>query len=347
MVLNTINNSSGGKLKTEFLNGSVIVDLDDNDSNAESELYNMIGSLILLLSCVMTILFNGSLLFCMLKNKKKQWMRNAQQIFYLILSDFIVGFLLLPRTATIFIRMSGLPFSMCATFSYILSTTNSVSFYHIMAVCIHRCRMAIRIHVPFDVDRYNYGRESLVIWVGVLLAFVPPYIFWGRHGEILYKCRFESVFGSSDAGAQIYMLVLYVIPWITTNVLYIFVVFKVKKSLQRVHVINNDSKASAHPVSFTSQTEKANKKILRTVGFLLLVFNASIMVSMSVVLGELFKTVIPHIIQPVIFANKLFHPFIYMSASSTLKKETGRVVCEIISSFRCKMPWNKHASQNG
>ena len=58
MALNTTNNSaySGDKLKTDFLNGSAVLDFNQNsDISAESELYNMTGSLVLFLSTVMTI----------------------------------------------------------------------------------------------------------------------------------------------------------------------------------------------------------------------------------------------------------------------------------------------------
>ena len=203
--------------------------------------------------------------------------------------------------------------------------------------------MAIRIHIPFNTDSYNYGRESLLLWIGVLVALVPPYVFWGRHGEILDKCRFENVFGSMDAGAKIYLLVLYTIPWITTNILYLFVLFKVKRSLKRVHVINSNTNEPTQTDSSTSQTAQANKKILRTVGFLLLTFNVSIVVSIAIVLGQLFETVVPHILQSFVLINNICNPFIYMSASSTLKKETGRVVYEIISIFKCKckVQWNR------
>ena len=221
MALNTINNSfdsTCGELKTGPCNDSAL----KNDISADQlELRIMIGSIILFLSTFMTIIFNGLLLYCFLKNRKKQWVKNAKQLFYLILSDFIVGLLLLPRNALIFLRTTGLSFTTCAVFSYMLTTTQSVSFYHIMAVCIHRCKMATRINVPMGVDRYNYGRESLFIWVGVLLASVPPYVFWGRHGEIIHKFLLGYIFGPLDTGAKMYLLVLYIIPWIATNILYI------------------------------------------------------------------------------------------------------------------------------
>ena len=229
MTLNTTNNSTdlGVKLCPDFLSESKDLDFDynydDNSDAPEIYPYFQIGAIFLLVSTLLTIVINGSLLFCIVKNRKKQWTRNAHQTKYLILSDFLVGLLLLPRNAKIFMPDTEIPFSTCATFSYILVTTQNVSFYHIMAVCIHRVRMAIRIHMPFNTDRYNYGRESLVIWVGVLLTSLPPYVIWGLHGgELLHRCRFEYVFGPMGAGAQIYMLTLYIIPWIATNTCYLF-----------------------------------------------------------------------------------------------------------------------------
>ena len=353
-----------GKLETDFLNRSVISEVDQNsDISTESVLYNMTSTIIAFLLTFMTILFNGSLLFCILKNKKKQWVRNARQITYLILSDFIIGVLLLPR---IFVRPTEVHFSTCAPLSYIFITTKTVSFYHIMAVCIHRVRMAIQIHVPFNTDKYNYGRESLIIWIGVMLALIPLYTIWGKHEEIIHKCTFDYIFGSMEKGAKIYLLILYVIPWIITNVLYMWFLFKVRRSLKRVHVAQTDSDVSTQADtrfrckfmnnhtcvidlqtgacvvepskqmdSSTSQTAQANKKILRTVGFLLLTFNVSIVVSMAIILGLLLETPVPLIIYTFTLINNICNPFIYASASSTLKKETGRVVNEIISSFRC------------
>ena len=83
MTLNTTSNSanSGDKPNTDFLNGSAVL---DSETSVESELYNMVGSLVLLFSTIMTIMFNGSLLFCIVKHKKKQWVRNAHQLVYLI-----------------------------------------------------------------------------------------------------------------------------------------------------------------------------------------------------------------------------------------------------------------------
>ena len=336
MEINNTHSSSDvlGKSRPDFLNGSTKHDFNKNDYNSDlAEIY--VGKTILLASTLMTITFNGSLLFCILKNKKKQWTRNAHQIKYLIMSDFLVGLFLLPRNAQIFMRETGIPFGTCATFSYILNATQNVSFYHIMTVCIHRVRKAIRIHVPFDTDRYNYRQESLVIWVGVLLTMIPPYAIWGRHGELLYKCRFEFVFGPLDAGAQVYILVLYIIPWITTNACYVFVLFKVKNSLKRIHVINSDLNEPTQTDTSVSQTDQTNKKILKTVGLLLLTFNISIMVNIAVVIGVLYEVVVPHVLQSFFLVNNICNPFIYMSASSSLKKETQRVIYEIVSIFKC------------
>ena len=351
---NNMTNSSCGKFEADFCNGSAIL----NDiSDDKLELHILISSLILLLSTMMIIIFNGVLLYCILMNKKKQWVRNAQQIVYLILSDFIVGLLFLPRNALIFLRSTGLSYSTCAMYSYMFITTQSVSFYHIMAVCIHRFRMANRIHTPMGMDRYNYGRESLLIWIGVLVAFVPPYMLWGRHGEIIYKCLLGYIFGPEDTGSKIYMLVLYIIPWITTNTLYIFVLFKVKKSLKRVHSVNSTANVSTianvstvanvstnhgsftsqNPPTSTSQNALANKKILRTVGLLLLTFNASLIVSIVIVIGTFYETVIPRIVQSFVLINNICNPFIYLSASSMLKKEAYLM----LSNFRCKLPWNR------
>ena len=327
-------NSTCALLKTGLCNGSVLHDKDlNNDINtdvSEPETNNLFSSIILLLVTGIIILFNGMLLYCTVKNRKKEWVKSIQQIMYLILSDFIVGILLIPRNALVFMHSVGLSYSTCATISYMLISTQCVSFYHVMAVCIHRCRMARDILLPSCVDRYNYGRESLAIWVGVMLACLPPYLFWGRHGEIIYKCHVEYLFGPMDTGAKIYAFVLYMIPCITTNILYIFVVLKVKMSVRRVHVINTNSNAPINSDASVSQTAQANKKIIRTVGLLLVTFNANI-ACMAVIIGTLFEPgfTVPRIFQSFALMNNVCNPFIYMTASSTFKNEIYKIILKL------------------
>ena len=332
MGVNNSDERAIDNLKADLSNSSALFDLAQNNTINADQIDLLISGLILFLSTVMAIMFNGALLFSIWKHRKKQWVVNAQQIVYLILSDFLVGVLLLPRNGLIFISPTGLTYRICATFSYMLTTTQSVSFYHMMAVCIHRYKVASQIQMPMGVDNYSYGKESLAIWVGVLLIYLPPYIFWGRHGESVSDCRMGSLFGPSDTGAKIYLFVLYVIPWLTTNFLYVFVLLKVKKSVQRVHADDQDTNAPTNTDSFPSQAVQANKKILLTVGFLLLAFNASLIVCIASILGMLFGIVIPPIFQSFILVNNICNPFIYISASSSLKKETYGIFLNL----RCK-----------
>ena len=55
------------------------------------------------------------------------------------------------------------------------------------------------------------------------LLFIPPYVIWGRHGEILDVCRLEHLFGHMDNGAKAYLLILFGFPWIVTNTLYVLI----------------------------------------------------------------------------------------------------------------------------
>ena len=258
--------------------------------------------------------------------------------------------------------MHEMPHSTCAIFSYILVTSQSLSYYHILAVCIHRYRMAKRIHWPSAVDTYRYGRESLFIWISVLVVFIPPYLIWGRRGEIRCKCRFEHVFGPTDTGAKLYLLTLFCIPWITTNLLYMIIFLKIRKSLKRVHTVSHSTVSTIgtathgvineRPAAASSQQSApsssynavAAKRVLRTVGYLLLVFNVSCVVTISIVLGTIFHTAIPHIIQSLVLVNNICNPFIYTSTNSTLKKETKRIALEIINSLRCQLPRRTNTS---
>ena len=126
---------------------------NNNSDNTIPEISNMFVSFMLCVFCFLTILLNSSLLYCFLTNRREQWVRNANQIIFLILSDLIVGVILLLRTAIIFMRMTNRPYNTCAMLSCIQTSTQAVSFYHIMAVWLHRYRIAKRINAPFTLDR--------------------------------------------------------------------------------------------------------------------------------------------------------------------------------------------------
>ena len=198
-----------------------------------SELRGGYTFIFLALLCILSICFNSLLTYCLVSNRKKTWVRKAKQLFYLVLSDLFAGIFLIPRTIFTRLDIPVKTYEMCAVFNYIVITTQVISFYHVLSLCVHRFMLIRKAHLPSQTDKCGYCLESCVIWIASVLACTPPFLFWGRHGDELTNCSFILTFGASDRPAIIYILVLFFLPWILTNAIYVAMVIKV---MSTVHV---------------------------------------------------------------------------------------------------------------
>ena len=190
----------------------------------------MIAFLMLSLLCLLSICFNSLLTYILVKNRKQAWARKAAQLFYLVLSDLLCSIILIPRVIFAQLNISQKTYEMCAVLNLTVVTTQIISFYQVLSLCIHRYMVIRKVNFPPGNDKYRYGIESCVIWTVVILLCMPPYYFWGRHGEHLTNCYFANLFGTSDRQALLYLLVLLCIPWVLTNAVYVALVFKMRST---------------------------------------------------------------------------------------------------------------------
>ena len=76
---------------------------------------------------------NSLLLYVIISNRKKPWARRINHIFHLILCDLIVGVSLILIITVRLLRLNIKPYWFCAIFVFTLSSTQTVSYYHILA----------------------------------------------------------------------------------------------------------------------------------------------------------------------------------------------------------------------
>ena len=181
---------------------------------------------------VFSIYFNSLVAYCLFVNRKKAWTRKAKQLFYLVLSDLFAGTILIPRTILATLDRSLRTYNVCAVTSYIVISSQVISVNHVLSLCIHRYIQIRKAHLPSQIDTYRYGLESGVIWIASLLLSATPYIFWGRHEEVFTRCTLMAIFGESNRPAIVYKLVLFGLPWILTNTIYLATVQKVRSTGQ-------------------------------------------------------------------------------------------------------------------
>ena len=208
--------------------------INDTHSSIFAPDYSKFVTLTVVLTlCLFSISLNSLLIYCIVAKRNQAWAKNAKQVFYLILSDLLVSVLMVPRL--IFEPSVGRkPYTFCAVSMFIVMSTQLVSYCHVLALCIHRYMVIRKAHLPSQIDRTRYGIQSLVIWVMMLFASVPPFVFGGKHGEVLFDCRLWYTFGPTDKGAVTYVLVSFCVPWILTNAVYMAISIRVQR-MGRVH----------------------------------------------------------------------------------------------------------------
>ena len=266
------------------------------------------------------------------------------------------GVLLIPNITVRLLRLPKKPYWVCAVLCFTTISSQTISYYHMLAVCIHRYRKLRKIDLPSGNDKYSYGVESILIWIIVLLTSVPPFVNLERKDD-LQLCRIDYIFGSSDRLAIIYFLVLCCLPWLLTNVIYVAVLRSMRARFIIVQPANHtilfrntldtvSPNTTGAPASVTMQPPTTNKgvgqrsnKVNKVIGYLLFVLNISVLspsIMFGVILGG-YNTVSVWL-QVLAYVNNVSSPFIYSltiaplrdELKSTLKASLSRVQSVIV-----------------
>ena len=232
------------------------------------------------------------------------------------------------------------------------------------------------------------------------MTYVPPFVIWGRHGEVLIDCRFFNLFGRSDTAAVVYILVLLCVPWILTNGIYLPMILRMMSTARiqtsvahgaaglRVAGTNGESfnldnqgttnqpaapalgdqitttqptvpacanqVTTNEPIAQASATQKQlsgpqinftrerNKRVIKTVCYLLIAFNISILplvlVPSMMLNGK--QDSLPQQIQPLIFLNNICNPLVYTFSFIHLRDEVKRVLRRGVSRIQAVLSCN-------
>ena len=321
----------------------------------------------LTIGCVFTTLFSIYLIICILRIRPRPIAGPIKQILYLTLIDSVFGILLIARTLFAVYTPAEQTYEICAAWSYIFVSTQSVSYAHVLTICIHRYRMVRNLNLPsLTTGRYRHDIESAVIWMTIFLVFLVPFIVWGRPGEILTSCRIDYMFATHEKDPVVYLLFLFCTPWISTNTLYIIITKKLCSrspisSLNKVHP--STSTATDTGVSGTQLQQKEtlavrsardvtinrNKQIMRTISILLVLFNISILsyiiiLSLTLISKDI---IVPAPVYVLGLVNNIGNPFVYASTVSTLRQEMKRLMITLYKSCRNSQSASQQAAQNG
>ena len=209
-----------------------------------------------------------------------------------------------------------------------------------------------KIDLPYGNDNYRYGVESLLIWIVVLLAFVPPYAISERRDGLPF-CRYDVIFGPSHKIAIVYILTLCGIPCLLTNAIYGAVLCRMKTRLNAVRPVNSTIHFRNPRETVTQDTTEAvvslviqppmtenrigeiTNRVNRVIGYLLVVMNISFLspsIMFSMILGGYDN--IPVWKQALTYINNIFSPCIYSFSITSLREEVKTTVRTMLSRFQ-------------
>ena len=315
----------------------------ENDTSYGNVLTSILLSLFLVVS-------NSILLHTIVSNKGKTWAKQTKHIRYLIICDLVVGVTLF---VNVLLRSGDSPYWLCALLSWMSTSTQVSSYYHMLAVCIHRFRKLRRIDLPNvgSGDTYRYGIESLLVWIGVLLLSVPPYVVSARNDNVPI-CRLYVIFQPPNRVISLtYIIIVCCLPCFLTNVLYGAVLWKMRIRLNAVQPDNHfvhfrntqttettgttESVTVQLPSNQSTRTRRSNK-VNKIIGYLLLVFNISILgpvISNTMVMAG-YANVHISLIQALTYVNNIFSPFIYSLTIVPLRNELTSTIRAVLSRFK-------------
>ena len=318
----------------------------DNKPEFESDYSFFSAITFLTIGAVTVVLFSVYLMVCILRIKVNNGNNHIKQILYLTIIDTTVGIALICRAIFAVVCPAKQTFETCAAWSYIFVALQSISYFHILAICIHRCRVMRKISVPVPTQQQStHGFKSLVIWIAVIIIALPPYVLWMRPGELLTSCRIDFLFNSSHKGPVIYLLVMFCTPWLITNIIYIGITTQMC-----CHRNNNTSNSSnnterpghhaedVHQTMSTGNTVQTKttrstgirnialnreKSIIRIIGFLLVVFNTSILSYIFILFRTIMSNdfIVPAFVFIMGLSNNILNPFLYTLSVPTLRNE--------------------------
>ena len=295
--------------------------------------------------CLFLVCANALLLYFIQKNKTSNWVKQTRQILYLIVSDFVVGLLMIPIIVNFALKLPPKGYVHCTFIIFIMFYPQVITYYHMLAVCWHRYRMMKRMHLPSPPsDGYRYDIESVIIWLLVLVAFLVPFIVLRPDGGEKQVCSPNDLFGEGNRQATLYIMALYCLPAILTNILYVVILYYLRKNAiqpvsgstinrnrsksNQLHVPRNCRNLTHHPL-FTDQTLS---KIVKVIGYLLLVLNISIIPSvLSLSLTNSGTPNAPGALLTFTYLNNICNPFIYSLSITPLREEIKSIIRRMFS----------------
>ena len=301
------------------------------------------------------LLANSTIAVCFIINRKIKWPTFSTQVLCLSITDIVVGLGSLPLTILPLICKT-ISYRYCSLIFFIFFASQCASLYQIFGICVHRCiitNKASRINeqrsdfrVPLALVLSSWTLSSVV---NSLLLFL-----YGRTDATVMQCQFNELFTGNINQAATFLFIIYFVPYILTNVLYMFTCFRLRciwKKIVPAPVTEMEGRSNRVPhvvsgvgiqennipsMSGNSVSIRAQQKVITTIGTLMLFFNIC---TIPLIVLFLIQNQYPvsrtvkFIVVTLFLLNSAINPFIYALRTNWLRialKRMFRDGCRVV-----------------
>lgn len=277
---------------------------------------------------IWTTISNSIIVLCFVVNWRTSWPNFCSQVLCLSVSDMFVGYAALPLAVTGLTDVQ-MNIKICLIIYFLFFATQCASLYHILGICIYRL-VVIRNSAKLQQENSTF-RASLLLsgnaWVVSVLVCLSLTIVLGDPDKEDNICVMDGVFKDMrDVGA--FFFVVFIIPQVSTNVLYALVCLQLKGTWNRVSPTSSNSISSSLEVQRSTAIRRSavrvQKKVLVTVGLIMLIFNICtihqiILFRIGEVKHQDAKRNVRFIVSTIFILNSAINPFVYALRNDWLK----------------------------
>ncbi|KAK3583661.1 hypothetical protein CHS0354_021402 [Potamilus streckersoni] len=267
---------------------------------------------VILYSCfvvaILTVLLNLSTVIFVAKNRKDLRKSPVKQIISLSLSDMLVGLSVIPLIV-VFNNIDLLKDKIvCLAVMLLHNMSINATYYHMLGICVQRLNLVRKVtRVNGNKGNMELIAYALLVWVICIVVHVLVGLTTEKASSI-NECSIRELFGDNYLTFITFIICVYAVPAFLTNILYLVMVIKLRRSMRSVLPTgvppgaelsnSNPATVAVIMVFFNNHIQRTSpinsiirtqRKLMITMGTVLLIYDiltAPLFISYSIDLAE-------------------------------------------------------------
>ena len=163
------------------------------------------------------------------------------QLLSLSVTDMLVGAFSIPVTLTFKITGSFPTYGACASLFYLYIVSQAATLNHALTICVHRLITVKRKHHNSAMKPKYLAvfLQVLSVWIVSFIVISIPFLIYGRFGETLSPCSLNTLFADDYTSAIGIFTSFLLIPHISLNIVYLYMLWFLKQKWKRIDLIDN------------------------------------------------------------------------------------------------------------